>query len=48
LPAVGDLRDIGIPVLVYAVFATLLILVLRSIFREAIRLRESKGPRRRP
>ena len=54
LPAVGDLRDIGIPVLVYAVFATLLILVLRSIFRDAIRLmhcgqfRESRGSRRRP
>ncbi|MHC5797325.1 S8 family peptidase [Lacisediminihabitans sp. FW035] len=48
LPAVGDLRDIGIPVLVYAVFATLLILVLRSIFREFHRFRESKGSRRRP
>lgn len=48
LPAVGDLRNIGIPVLVYAVFATLLILVLRSIFREFHRFRESKGSRRRP
>jgi type VII secretion-associated serine protease mycosin len=47
LPAVRDLRDIGIPLLVYAVFATLLILVLRSIFRELTRFRESKGSRRR-
>ena len=48
LPAVGDLRDIGIPILVYAVFATLLFLVLRSIFREFTLFRESKGSRRRP
>jgi hypothetical protein len=48
LPAVDDLRDIGIPVLVYAVFATLLILVLRSIFRDVSRIRASKGSRRRP
>ena len=54
LPAVGDLRDIGLPLVVYAVFATLLILVLRSIFRDTIRLkhggqfRESRGSRRRP
>ncbi len=47
LPRVGDLRDIGIPVLVYAVFATLLILMLRSIFRDLTRFRESKGSRRR-
>lgn len=54
LPAVGDLRDIGIPLLVYAVFATLVILVLRSILRDVIRLRrsgrfrESRAARRRP
>ncbi len=47
LPGVGDLRDIGIPVLVYAVFATLLILILRSILRDLTRFRESKGSRRR-
>jgi len=47
LPAVSDLRNIGIPVLVYAGFATLLILVLRSIFRDLTRYRESKGSRRR-
>jgi type VII secretion-associated serine protease mycosin len=34
LPSVGSLRDIGVPILVYAVFATLLVLLLRSIFRE--------------
>ena len=48
LPAVDDLRDIGVPILVYAVFATLLILLLRSIFRDTLRARESKGSRRRP
>jgi subtilisin family serine protease len=41
LPSVGSLRDLGVPVLVYAVFATLLVLLLRSIFREF------KGSRRR-
>ena len=48
LPAVDDLRDIGIPVLVYALFATLLILVMRSIFGDISRFRASKGSRRRP
>lgn len=41
LPSVGSLRDIGVPILVYAVFATLLVLLLRSIFREF------RGSRRR-
>lgn len=54
LPAVTDLREIGIPVLVYVVFAAILILLLRSIVREFSRsreppsTRESKASRHRP
>lgn len=41
LPTVGSLRDVGVPLLVYAVFATLLFFVLRRIRREF------KGARRK-
>jgi subtilisin family serine protease len=41
LPTVGSLRDVGVPLLVYAVFGTLLFFVLRRIRREF------KGARRK-
>jgi subtilisin family serine protease len=41
LPTVGSLRDVGVPLLVYVTFATLLLFVLRRIRREF------KGARRK-
>lgn len=48
LPSVGDLRDIGVPLLVYAGFLTVFVLLVRRIFRDYYRFGTSRRDRRRP